>query len=59
MSCGACVSHTKKALEFVAGVHMATVSLDKQEAVVEHNGANPAELVRAVEEEGYGAQFAV
>jgi len=58
MSCQSCVSHTKKALESVPGVHSATVSLEKQEAIVEHEGADPAKLVEAVVEEGYSAQIA-
>lgn len=55
MSCDACVSHTKKALESVSGVKSAAVSLQAQEAVVEHEGADPAKLVEAVVEEGYEA----
>lgn len=56
MSCDACVSHTKKALEAVAGVSSATVNLAAQEATVEHEGVDPARLVAAVVEEGYGAE---
>jgi len=56
MSCDACVSHTKKALEAVAGVQSATVNLAAQDATVLHDGVDPAKLVAAVVEEGYEAQ---
>jgi copper chaperone CopZ len=56
MSCEACVSHTKKALEAVAGVHSATVNLAAGKAMVEHDGVDPAKLVEAVAEEGYEAE---
>lgn len=56
MSCEACVSHTKKALEAVPGVRSATVNLAGQDATVQHDGVNPAKLVAAVVEEGYEAQ---
>jgi len=57
MSCEACVSHTKKALETVQGVISAAVSLEKQEGVVQHKGVDPARLVEAVVEEGYDARI--
>jgi copper chaperone len=56
MSCDACVSHVRKALETVPGVSSATVDLAAQEATVQHEGADPAKLVAAVVEEGYEAE---
>lgn len=55
MSCEACVSHTKKALEAVPGVQSADVTLPGG-AVVAHEGVDTGKLVAAVAEEGYEAQ---
>ena len=55
MSCEACVSHVKKALEGVGGVHSATVNLAAGEATVQHENVDVAKLVEAVAEEGYEA----
>ena len=57
MSCEACVSHTKKALEEVPGVHSVTVNLAAQSAAVEHNSVDPAKLLAAVAGEGYEAEI--
>jgi len=57
MSCEACVSHVKKAIEAVQGVRSAAVSLEKREATVQHEGADPAKLVEAIVEEGYEARL--
>lgn len=56
MSCEACVSHTKKALEAVPGVQSADVTLTPGGAVVAHEGVDTGALVAAVAEEGYEAQ---
>ncbi|HWB59265.1 MAG TPA: cation transporter [Chthoniobacteraceae bacterium] len=58
MSCDACVSHAKKALEAVPGVRSASVNLAGQEATVQHDGADIAKLLAAVAEEGYEAAVA-
>ncbi|GBF07949.1 copper chaperone [Deinococcus aerius] len=55
MSCGHCQSSVTKALKSVPGVTEARVDLQTGKAVVEGD-ASPQELVRAVVEEGYGAQ---
>ena len=57
MTCGHCVAGVKKALEALPGVESADVSLAEGRAVV--RGTAPvAELVAAVEEEGYTAKGA-
>ncbi|MDR2470541.1 MAG: cation transporter [Treponema sp.] len=53
MSCEHCAAHVKEALEGVAGVLRAAVSLKDKSALVEHNGADPAALRAAVDEAGY------
>ncbi len=56
MSCGHCVRAVKDALEGVAGVREARVSLEEGRAEVEHEGAPVESLVAAVREEGYEAE---
>ena len=54
MMCMHCVAHVKKALEGVAGVSNADVSLERNEAVVTLSSeVKEEELVKAVEEAGY------
>ena len=54
MSCDHCVQHVKEALETVAGVTSAEVSLNAKTATVEHEpGVNLAMLKAAVEKAGY------
>jgi copper chaperone CopZ len=56
MSCDHCVQYVKKALESVAGVKSAEVSLGEKSAAVEHgDGVSLAALKTAVAEEGYEA----
>ena len=55
MTCNHCVTHVTNALEGVAGVREAKVSLEKGEAVVE-GSARAADLIAAVKEEGYEAE---
>ena len=58
MTCLNCVTHVQKSLEAVPGVTNATVTLDDG-AVIEHQGADEKELVRAVEARGgYKARVA-
>jgi copper ion binding protein len=55
MSCEHCVKHVKDALEEVAGVSSAKVSLKENSAVVDHGDAvTLAALKAAVVEAGYG-----
>ena len=56
MSCGACVHHVTQALQGVEGVEEATVDLEAGSATVRGESLDVAELIEAVEEEGYGAQ---
>jgi P-type Cu+ transporter len=59
MTCGNCVRHVTEALQKVQGVHSASVSLDAHQAKVWWQPdviADGAALVRAVEEEGFGAR---
>ena len=56
MSCEHCVKHVKEALEAVAGVKSAEVSLAEKSAAVEHGDeAEISALRAAVEEAGYEA----
>jgi len=57
MSCGHCVAHVKAALESVPGVESASVELDAQQAVIEGT-VEPADLIVAVQSEGYSARIA-
>ena len=56
MSCGACVGHVTKALQSAPGVSSAVVDLESQSARVEGQSLDAAQLIAAVEEEGYQAQ---
>lgn len=56
MVCEGCVAAVKAALESVAGVEIADVSLEKKEAVITYDPAQTTEddLKKAVENAGYG-----
>jgi copper chaperone CopZ len=56
MTCMHCVGAVTKALQAVAGVDKAEVSLAEKEAVVTGN-ADPEALVAAIKDEGYSAQL--
>jgi copper ion binding protein len=54
MSCDHCVKHVKEALEGVAGVSSAQVSLKENSAAVEHGDSVSVDSLKAaVEEAGY------
>jgi copper chaperone CopZ len=53
LSGAADVEHIEKALEAVPRVASVRVDLSENQAVVEHDGADPNELQRAVKEVGY------
>jgi copper ion binding protein len=54
MSCEHCVKHLTGALEGIAGVSSASVSLQNKNAVVEHGDAVTLNVMKAaVEEAGY------
>lgn len=55
LSCGHCVNNTKKALEAIAGVESADVTLEQ--AIVKGN-VDPQVLVQAVIDAGYQAKVA-
>ncbi len=55
MTCGHCVAAVTKALQAVAGVESAEVSLEKKQAVVK-GAADPQQLIQAVKSEGYDAR---
>ncbi len=57
MTCGHCAGTVQKALQGVAGVKAARVSLPEAKAWVEGD-ADPQALIRAVDEEGYRARLA-
>ena len=54
MTCGHCVAAVTKALKSVPGTQDAQVDLASGRATVQ-GSASPQALVKAVEEEGYGA----
>ena len=54
MSCAACSARVEKAVSAVPGVSMCSVSLLTNSMGVEGN-ASPAEVIKAVEDAGYGA----
>jgi copper chaperone CopZ len=56
MTCMHCVGAVTKALQAVAGVEKAEVSLDEKQAVVTGN-ADPGALVAAIKEEGCPAEL--
>ena len=60
MTCGHCVAAVEKALKGQPGVRTAAVDLDGGRAQVEHDegSVRPAQLIAAVEEEGYAATLA-
>ena len=54
MSCNHCAGHVKNALLELDGVKSAAVSLEKAQAVIEHDASLSADrLSEAVEEAGY------
>ncbi len=59
MTCASCVSHVEKALKSVPGVSQADVNLATEAAQVQGENLNPAALIRAVEEAGYGASLKI
>ncbi|BCX19199.1 MAG: hypothetical protein KatS3mg117_2881 [Geminicoccaceae bacterium] len=56
MGCEGCVAAVDKALRAVPGVRAVAVDLEAGRATVEHEGADPTALVRAVEKAGYDAR---
>ena len=56
MNCDACVSFVTEALRNVEGVQRALVDLSTARAEVEGEEYDVADLIEAVEEEGYGAR---
>ena len=59
MMCEGCVAAVKAALESVAGVKNADVSLEKKEAVISYDPAQATkdEMKKAVENAGYGLEI--
>ena len=60
MSCDHCVQSLTEALERLPGVRKAQVSLEFHNAVVQHGETGPSvkDMVKAIEDEGYGASGA-
>src|SRR5262245_373332 len=59
MTCGNCARHVTEALQSVAGVHSAMVSLDSRRALVRWSpttAQNPGALVEAVRQAGYDSK---
>ena len=55
MTCSKCVQHVKQALLSIPGVRTAEVDLADGLARIEHEGADMADMINAIEEEGYEA----
>jgi copper chaperone len=55
MSCGSCVLNVTEALEEIAGVESAVVTLDPQRAEITGPGAKEADLLKAVVDAGFSA----
>lgn len=54
MSCGKCVAHVREAVEELAGVEKAEVSLEQKSVKVSTNGQVSADQVKAaIQEAGY------
>lgn len=58
MSCGSCAARAEAALRAVPGVIEASVNLAAGSAQIQWLGDDPAALIAAVEQAGYGAQVA-
>ncbi len=58
MTCASCVGHVERALKKVPGVLEASVNLATESAKVSSAGVSSADLVRAIEDAGYGATVA-
>lgn len=56
MGCEGCVAAVEKALKAVAGVRAVKVDLKTGRAEVEHEGAQLALLLQAIEKAGYEAR---
>jgi Cu+-exporting ATPase len=59
MTCGNCARHVTEAIQSVAGVRSATVSLDSSRASIRWSGGgerNIPAVIKAIEDEGYGAK---
>lgn len=57
MTCGHCVAAVTKALQSVAGVDSVEVNLETGQGLVKGH-ADAAQLIKAVEKEGYEAETA-
>ncbi|MBW3635272.1 MAG: heavy-metal-associated domain-containing protein [Armatimonadetes bacterium] len=55
MTCDACVGHVTKGLQSVSGVQNVSVDLASKTATVAGESFDVSQLVKAIEEEGYGA----
>lgn len=56
MTCGNCVKHATHALQSVAGVQKVQIDLASGRAEVHHTNAEVADMIAAIEEEGYTAE---
>ncbi|MDH5411449.1 MAG: heavy metal translocating P-type ATPase, partial [Alphaproteobacteria bacterium] len=58
MTCSACVGHVEKALKKLPGVLDASVNLATESAKITSTGVSTADLIRVIEDAGYGAEMA-
>ena len=58
MSCGNCVKHVTNAIQAVPGVSDVEVSLESGIATFDRGEVSIAQIIEAIEEEGYEAQEA-
>lgn len=56
MSCGHCVGQVTKALTQLDGLQVKTVKVGEAVVVYDRREITPADIARAVNEAGYGAQ---
>lgn len=56
MSCNHCKMTVEKAVAAVKGVVSAVVDLQARKVTIEHNGADIAEIKKAIDNAGYGAE---
>ena len=59
MSCAHCVAHVTRTLQAVPGVQSAEVQLAAGRALVQHENADVAAMLSALDEAGYEAQTLV
>jgi copper chaperone len=55
MTCGSCVRHVRQALENLEGVDVKNIEIGSAEVDIDPEVIDREEIIRAIREEGYGA----